>query len=77
MQKKIQNFSALEPSLPDPRNSPPLQLSGYAPESNHTFAELISLPPEFSLMPRLQNINFNHNKPKIKLILQKIKIFEI
>ena len=55
-----------------------LQISGYAPESNHVyvFALLISVPPEFSLMPRFKSIIFYQNKPKIKLFLQKIKFFE-
>ena len=59
----------------DPRNSPrPLQISGYAPASNHVFALFVSMPPEFSLMPRFKSINFYQNKPKIKLVLQK-KVF--
>ena len=52
-----------------------LQISGYAPEASHIFALLISMPPEFSLMPRLKSINFYQNKPKIELFLQK-KIFK-
>ena len=54
---------------------PPLQISGYAPESNHVyvFAQLISMPAEFFFMPRLKSINFYQNKLKIKLFLQKIK----
>ena len=52
-----------------------LQISGYAPESNHVFTLLISMPPKFSLMPRLKSINVYQKKPKIKLILRKTKIF--
>ena len=60
-----------------PETVPPLQISGYAPESNHVFAQLISRPPEFSQMPRLKSTNFYQNKPKIKLFLQKNKIFRV
>ena len=48
----------------DPRNSPltpPLQISDYAAESNHFFALLISMPPEFSLMPLIKSINSYQN----------------
>ena len=54
-----------------------MQIFGYAPESNHVFALLISLPPEFSPMPRFKSINFYQNKSKIKLYLQKNKIFRV
>ena len=43
-------------------------------ECNHAFALLISMPPEFSLMPRLKSINFYQNKPNI-VIFAKKKIF--
>ena len=71
--KNRQNFRALGALPLDPRNSPPfpLQISGYAPESNHVFALLIFMPPEFPLMPDLKSINFYQNKTKIKLFLQK------
>ena len=67
--KKI--FRALSSPPPHPQSSPTLQISGYAPESNHVFAPLISMPPEFFLIPHLKSINFYQNKPKIKLFLQK------
>ena len=35
------------------------------------------MPPKFSLMLRLKSIIFNQNKPKIKLVLQKNKIFRV
>ena len=57
--KNRQNFRA--PGAPplDPQKSPPpLQISGYAPESNHVFALLIFMPLEFSLMPDFKSINF-------------------
>ena len=38
---------------------------------------LISIPPEFSLVSRFKNINFYQSKPKIKLLLQKNKIFRL
>ena len=44
---------------------------------NHVFVQLIFMPPEFSLMPRLKSINFYQNKPKIKLFLQKNKKFQV
>ena len=70
--KNRQNFRAMGVPPPDPRKSPPpLQISGYAPESNHVFALLIFMPPEFSLMPDFESINFYQNKAKIKLRLQK------
>ena len=43
--------------------------------SNHVFALLIFMPPEFSLKPDFKSINFYQNKAKIKLFLQKKKIF--
>ena len=74
--KNRQNFRALGAPLPDPGKSlPPLQISGYAPDSNHVFALLIFMPPEFSLTPDFRSINFYQNKAKIKLFLQKIKNF--
>ena len=54
----------------------PLQIAGYAAESNHVFALLISMPPEFSLTSRLKSINLYQNKPKSKLFVKKIKFFE-
>ena len=72
--KNRQNFRALGTPTPDPR-TPPLQISGYAPESNHVFALLIFMPPEFSLKPDFKSINFYQNKAKIKLFLQKINKF--
>ena len=49
----------------------PLQIAGYAAESNHAFALLISMPPEFSLMKRLNCINSYRNKSTSKLFLKK------
>ena len=69
--KNRQNFRVLGAPPPDPRKSPPLQISGYAPQSNHVFALLIFMPPEFCLMPDFKSINFYPNKAKIKLFLQK------
>ena len=54
-----------------PEKAPPLQISGYAPESNYAFAQLIFMPPEFSLKPDFKSIIFYQNKAKIKLFLQK------
>ena len=57
--KKIHNFLALEAPPQTPRTTlPPLQISGYEPEPNHVFAQLISMPLEFFLMPRLKGVNF-------------------
>ena len=61
-------FSNLQSSAnrgctPDPRNIPPLYISGCAPESNHVLALPIS-------MPCFKSINFYQNKLKIKLFLQ-------
>ena len=59
------------------KNSLPLQISGYAPDSSLVFALLISTPTEFFQMPRLKSIHFYQNKPRIKLFLQnKINFFE-
>ena len=69
--KNRQNFRALVAPPPDPPKSPPMQISGYAPEFNHVFALLIFMPPEFSLKPDFKSINFYQNKAKIKLYLQK------
>ena len=55
------------------KKAPPLQISGYAPESNHAFAQLIFMPPEFFLKPDFKGINFYQNKAKIKLFWQKKK----
>ena len=44
-----------------PETVPPLQISGYVPESNHVFVLLIFMPPEFSLMPHFKRINFYQN----------------
>ena len=69
--KNRQNFRALGAPPPDPRKPPPLQISGYALESNHVFALLIFMPPEFSLKPDFKSINFYQDMAKIKLFLQK------
>ena len=52
-----------------------MQISGYAPNSNHVFALLIFMPPDFSLKPDFKSINFYQNKAKIMLFLQKKKFF--
>ena len=75
--KKIQHFRGLGAPPQSPQTAPQFQYSGYTPESNHVFALLISMPPEFSVMPRLKSINFYQNKPKIKLFLQKNKLFRV
>ena len=62
-------FQTLETAFPQ------LQISGYAPESNHFFALLIFMPPEFSLMPGFKSINFYQNKPNIKFICKKTSFF--
>ena len=62
---------------PTPPKQSPLQISGYAHESNHVFALLVFMPPKFSLMPRLKIINFYQNKPQIKSFLQNNKIFRV
>ena len=75
--KNRQNFRALGIPLPDLRTSPPpLQISGYVPKPNHVFAQLIFMPPEFSLMPNFKSVYFYQNKAEIKLFLQKNKFFE-
>ena len=74
---QINFFSSAGSSAPTPPKQPPLQIPGYAPESDHVFALLVSMPPEFSLMPFLKRINLYQNKPKIKSFLQKIKIFRV
>ena len=66
-----QNFRARGLRPQTPATAPPLQISGYALESNHAFAPPIFMPPEFSLVPRFKSIHFFQNKLKIKLILQK------
>ena len=35
------------------------------------------MPPEFSLMPRFETFNVYQNKPQIKLLLGKTKIFRL
>ena len=56
--KKNATFLRARSSAPKPpKRLPPLQISGYASESNHVFALLIFMPPEFSLMPRLKSFN--------------------
>ena len=70
---KIFERWGLRPQTPE--KAPPLQISGYAPESNHVFALLIFMPLEFSLTPDFKSISFHQNKAKIKLFLQKNKIF--
>ena len=69
--KNRQNFRALglRPQIPK-KAPPPLQISGYAPESNHVFALLIFLPSECSLKPDFKSINFYQHKANIKLFLQ-------
>ena len=69
--KNRQNIRALGLRPPDPRKSPPLQISGYAPESNHVFALPVFMPPDFSLKPDFKNINFYQHKANIKLFLKK------
>ena len=66
---KIFERWGLRPQTPE--KAPPLQVSGYALESNHVFALLIFMPPEFSLKPDFKSINLYQNKAKIKLFLQK------
>ena len=56
--------SANRGCAPDPRNTAPLYFPGYASESNHVFALLISIRC-------FERINFYQNKLKIKLFLQK------
>ena len=65
------NFKIFESS---PETAPSFQISGYVPESNYVLPRQISLPPDFSLMPRRKSINFYQNNPKIKLFC-KTKIF--
>ena len=72
--KNRQNFRALGAPPLDLR-IPPLQISGYGPEFNHVFALLIFVFLEFSLMPDFKSISFYQNKAKIKLFLQKKKVF--
>ena len=72
---KIKLFFQKSTKFSSAGGSAPLQISGYVSEFNHVFALLISMPPEFSLMPRFKSINFYQNKPKIKLVLKKNKIF--
>ena len=67
-------FSNAGGSSPRSPKHIPQQTSGYAPESNHVFALLISKPPKSYLMLRLKSSIFYQNKPKINSALQK-KIF--
>ena len=71
--KKNTKFLSAGCSTPQTSETAPprLQISGYAPESNHVFALLISMPPEFSLMPRFKTINFYQNKLKIVIFAKK------
>ena len=76
--KNRQNFRALGAPSPDLRKRlpPPLQTSGYAPESNHVLALLIFLPPKFSLKPDFKSINFYQNKGKLSYFCKKKIFFE-
>ena len=66
--KNRQNFQELGALLPDPEKAPPLlHISGYAPESNHVFAVLIFMPPEFSLKPDFKSITVTFIKIRLKL----------
>ena len=58
-----------------PKTALQWNISGYAPMSNHVFAQLIFMLPELYLMPRFESINFYQNKPEIKLFLQKKNFF--
>ena len=60
-------------ALKSPRKKPPtpLQISGNVPESNHVFAMLIFMPPEFSLKPDFKSVKFYQNKARIKLFFAK------
>ena len=71
---KIFERRGLRPQTPEKASSA-LQIFGYAPESNHVFALLIFMPPEFFLKSDFKSINFYQNKAKIKLFLQKKIIF--
>ena len=55
-----------------PKTASSLHTFGHASKSNHVFALLISMSPEFSLMPHFRNINFYQSKSNIKPIYQKI-----
>ena len=63
--KNRQSFRALGLRPQTPKRAPPLQISGYAPESNHVFALLIFMPPECSLKPDFKSINFYQHKANI------------
>ena len=62
-------------SPPSPPPPPRLYLLWRWHWSYHVFALLISMLLEFSLMPRFKSVNFYQNNLKIKLFLQKNKIF--
>ena len=63
-----------------PRSLSLLQISGYASDSNHVFAPLISMPPEFSQMPLFKSINFIRFRIRLKIRYfckkKKYKVFE-
>ena len=75
MQKKQKIFQrwGLRPETPE---TVPLQIFGYAPETNYVFALLIFMPPKFFLMLRMKSIIFNQNKQKLSWFCKKIKFFE-
>ena len=61
LRKKYKIFErrGLHPQIPGTAYT--FEISGYASKSNHVFTPLISMPPEFSLMTRLESINFYQN----------------
>ena len=67
----LQKNTKVFPQIPE-TGSFQLQISGFVPQSNHVFALLISMPPEFSLMPLFTSINFHQNKQKISFANYKI-----
>ena len=69
--KKYEVFECCGLASRLPKQSPiQLQISGYVPKSNYAFAQLISMPQEFSPMPRFKSLSFI----TISLITIKLKL---
>ena len=70
MQKKYTMFLSAVGFAPSQ-----LQISDYAPESNHAFGQLISMLQEFFPTLRFKSLDFHQNKPKFRLFLRKTSKF--
>ena len=67
--KYVLHFRELGASPTHPRN--PVEDFWLRAWSNHVFALLISMPPEFSLMPRFKSISFFNVSLKLSYLKKK------